>query len=161
MRVLCGCAGEFLEQPDPTVTTCTGNAATGAVTTVAPTGTIHTALDALVCAYSLRTGQTYANGATSYNAGVQGLLTDLGNVPRVGYQEINTPKLTYQVNDKNQVNFLFHRLRGEAAGAMAAAASSIHGLLRRTMEAGSRELLTVAAQEEFVSPARWFEPEGV
>jgi pyridoxine kinase len=57
--------------------------------------------------------------------------------------------------------FLFHRLRGEAAGAMAAAASSIHGLLRRTMEAGSRELLTVAAQEEFVRPGIWFEPEGV
>jgi pyridoxine kinase len=29
------------------------------------------------------------------------------------------------------------------------------------MEAGSRELLTVAAQQEFVSPTTWFEPEGV
>ena len=37
------------------------------------------------------------------------------------------------------------------------AASSTWGLLRRTFEAGSREILTVAAQDEFVSPTRVFE----
>jgi pyridoxine kinase len=34
--------------------------------------------------------------------------------------------------------------------------SSVFGLLRRTAEAGSREILTVAAQDEFVSPTRRF-----
>jgi pyridoxine kinase len=40
--------------------------------------------------------------------------------------------------------------------ALECAAASIHGLLRRTVEAGSRELLTVAAQEEFVAPSEAF-----
>ncbi len=57
--------------------------------------------------------------------------------------------------------FLFHRLHdGSAAGAMEAAGSSIWNLLRRTLEAGSREILTVAAQEEFVSPSRRFTSEA-
>ena len=46
-----------------------------------------------------------------------------------------------------------------ARSALAAAASSIYGLLRRTFEAGSREILLVAAQDEFVAPTQWFEPE--
>jgi len=55
--------------------------------------------------------------------------------------------------------FLFHRLRGPAPAALTAAASSIHGLLRRTAAAGSKELLTVAAQDEFVAPSRVFAAE--
>ena len=43
--------------------------------------------------------------------------------------------------------------------ALAAAASSVYGMLRRTAEAGSREILTVAAQEEFVAPSQWFHAE--
>jgi pyridoxine kinase len=41
--------------------------------------------------------------------------------------------------------------------ALEAAGSSIYGLLRRTEEAGSREILTVAAQGEFVAPSRVFQ----
>jgi pyridoxine kinase len=37
-----------------------------------------------------------------------------------------------------------------------AAGSSVHGLLRYTAEAGSREIQLIAAQEEFVSPSRLF-----
>ena len=33
---------------------------------------------------------------------------------------------------------------------------SVHGLLKRTAEAGSREILTVAAQDEFVRPSHSF-----
>jgi pyridoxine kinase len=58
--------------------------------------------------------------------------------------------------------FLYHRLRwGEARIAAASAASSIYGLLRRTAEAGSKEILTVEAQEEFVTPSRMFHAEPV
>jgi pyridoxine kinase len=39
---------------------------------------------------------------------------------------------------------------------MEAAGSSVHGLLRRTAEAGSREILTVAAQDEYVAPTTRF-----
>ena len=53
--------------------------------------------------------------------------------------------------------FLFHRLSsGSAVAALEAAGSSVYGLLRRTAEAGSREILTVAAQQEFVAPSRVF-----
>ncbi|MBV9748085.1 MAG: pyridoxal kinase PdxY [Acetobacteraceae bacterium] len=55
--------------------------------------------------------------------------------------------------------FLFHVLRsGSAAVALRAAGSSVYGLLRRTAEAGSPELATVAAQDEFVCPSETFEP---
>ena len=74
---------------------------------------------------------------------------------------LRTPKLDIAVNgagDAIAALFLVHFLASRApADALAAAASSIFGLLRRTAEAGSRELLLVEAQEEFVDPTRRFE----
>ncbi len=128
----------------------------GAVGTLAAAKAAITALQArgprCVMVTSLRTEETPAD-AVDLLAGEAGR-----------FWRLRTPRLAQAFNgagDAIAALFLFHRLRGEAAGAMAAAASSIHGLLRRTMEAGSRELLTVAAQEEFVRPGIWFEPEGV
>ncbi|MGK7868144.1 pyridoxal kinase PdxY [Falsiroseomonas sp. E2-1-a20] len=76
------------------------------------------------------------------------------------FHRIRTPLLPLNVNgagDAIAALFLFHRLRwGEPSVALSAAASSIYGLLRRTAEAGSREILTVAAQDEFVTPSRVF-----
>jgi pyridoxine kinase len=78
---------------------------------------------------------------------------------------LRTPRLALSVNgagDAIAALFLFHRLRtGSAAVAMAAAGSSVHGLLRRTLEAGSREILTVAAQQEFVAPSQVFNATAV
>ena len=74
---------------------------------------------------------------------------------------LRTPALPVHVNgagDAIAALFLFHRLRtGDVARALALAGSSIWGLLRRTAEAGSREILTVAAQDEFVQPSRMFD----
>ena len=39
------------------------------------------------------------------------------------------------------------------------AASSVYGLLAKTMEAGSREILLIAAQDELVQPTQVFEAE--
>src|SRR3984885_9126431 len=73
---------------------------------------------------------------------------------------LRTPRLPVSVNgagDAIAALFLFHRLStGNAVKAMEEAGSAVHGLLRRTAEAGSREILTVAAQDEFVSPATRF-----
>ena len=73
---------------------------------------------------------------------------------------LRTPRLGVTVNgagDAIAALFLFHRLRtGSAVAALEAAGSSVYGLLRRTEEAGSREILTVAAQEEFVAPSQVF-----
>jgi pyridoxine kinase len=76
------------------------------------------------------------------------------------FWRLSTPMLPVAVNgagDAIAALFLLHRLRsGSARAALEAAASSVFGLLRRTAEAGSREILTVAAQEEFVAPSRVF-----
>ncbi|EFH12677.1 pyridoxal kinase PdxY [Pseudoroseomonas cervicalis] len=81
-----------------------------------------------------------------------------------GFSRIRTPMLPLSVNgagDAIAALFLFHRLTsGSAQAALGAAASSVYGLLRRTSEAASREILTVAAQEEFVAPSRVFLPEA-
>jgi pyridoxine kinase len=73
---------------------------------------------------------------------------------------LRTPRLPVAVNgagDAIAALFLFHRLQtGSAVAALEAAGSAIYGLLKRTAEAGSREILTVAAQQEFVTPSTWF-----
>ncbi len=72
------------------------------------------------------------------------------------FHRLRTPRLPIVVNgagDAIAALFLFHCLDlDDPVAAMEAAGSSIHGLLRRTYEAGSREILIVAAQEEFVTP---------
>ncbi|GJD51548.1 Pyridoxal kinase PdxY [Methylobacterium crusticola] len=78
---------------------------------------------------------------------------------------LRTPRLSLSVNgagDATAALFLVHYARSRSAGeALGAAAASVFGLLRRTAEAGSREILTVAAQDEFVSPSRTFPVEAV
>jgi pyridoxine kinase len=73
---------------------------------------------------------------------------------------LRTPKLPISANgagDAIAALFLYHRLRtGSAVAALEGAGSSIFGLMRRTSEAGSREILTVAAQDEFVTPSQRF-----
>ena len=74
---------------------------------------------------------------------------------------LRTPRLPVSVNgagDAIAALFLYHRLRtGSAVAALEAAGSSVHGLLRRTAEAGSREIQLIAAQEEFVAPSQVFQ----
>ena len=50
---------------------------------------------------------------------------------------------------------------GSAADAMSRAASSIFGVLKRTAEVHSREILLVDAQDELVNPTELFEPEKI
>ena len=81
------------------------------------------------------------------------------------FHRLRTPQLPIQANgagDAIAALFLFHRLAtGSAWTALERAGSSVHGLLARTSEAGSRELLTVQAQDEFVSPSSLFAPETI
>ena len=54
--------------------------------------------------------------------------------------------------------FLAHWLDTRSAGeALGRAAASVFGLLRMTAEASSREILLVAAQDEYVTPTRTFD----
>jgi pyridoxine kinase len=81
------------------------------------------------------------------------------------HYRVRTPKLGVSVNgagDAVAALFLAHWLRTRSAGeALGQAAASVFGLLKATADAGSREILLVAAQDEFVSPTRTFEVEEV
>jgi len=76
---------------------------------------------------------------------------------------LRTPRLELNVNgagDAIAAVFYVHWLRtGSAAEALALAGSAIFGVLKRTADAGSRELVTVAAQEEWVRPSLMLRPE--
>ena len=88
---------------------------------------------------------------------------DLLVVAPDGCHRLRTPLLPMSPNGAGDIMaalFLFHILRGgSASAAMANAAASVHGILRRTLEAGSRELLLIEAQEELLTPTRRFTPE--
>jgi outer membrane receptor protein involved in Fe transport len=75
-----------------------------------------TTLDQDVCALAARQKISYAAAATDYNNAINALSGDIGEVSRAGYQEINTPKLDWQINDKEHVSVLFHRLRWDSPG---------------------------------------------
>jgi pyridoxine kinase len=78
---------------------------------------------------------------------------------------VRTPRLGVSVNgagDAIAALFLAHWLdTRSAAEALGRAAASVFGLLARTEAAGSREILLVAAQDEFVAPSRTFAVEEV
>jgi pyridoxine kinase len=82
-----------------------------------------------------------------------------------GRFRLRTPLLDMSGNgagDAIAALFFFHILKsGSTADALSKAASSVFGLLARTQEAGARELLLVAAQEEFVRPSRLFRAEAL
>ncbi|MGD0481973.1 MAG: TonB-dependent receptor [Terracidiphilus sp.] len=100
----------FYATPNAT-TTGTCNLATGYLS-----GDTNT-FDETACTLAAREGlSSYAAGASAYTAGIASFLPDLGLVPRTGYQEINTPKIDWQVNQKNRASFLYHRLRWDAPG---------------------------------------------
>jgi pyridoxine kinase len=81
------------------------------------------------------------------------------------FWRVRTPRLSLAVNGAGDVIaalFFVHYARGRsAATALGQAASSVYGLLKRTEEAGSREILMVAAQDEFVAPTHRFVAERV
>ncbi|GJE28246.1 pyridoxal kinase PdxY [Methylobacterium organophilum] len=83
-----------------------------------------------------------------------------------GFWRVRTPRLDLKAvsgaGDAVAALYLVHYARtGSAALALGMAAASIHGLLRCTAEAGASELLTVAAQDEFVAPSATFPVEAV
>ncbi|MDX7953137.1 pyridoxal kinase PdxY [Lichenihabitans sp. Uapishka_5] len=82
-----------------------------------------------------------------------------------GLWRVRTPRLDISVNgagDAIAALFFVHLLDTRSAPeALSRAASAVHGLLRHTLEAGSREIALVAAQDEFVRPSRTFAAEAI
>jgi hypothetical protein len=97
------------------------------------TGTDSNTIDPQVCLLAAR--QTAAGNPTSFaeaaaiwNTQIAALNSDLGRVPRFGNQEINTPKLDWQINQKERVSFLYHRLRWDSPGGVQTQASNNYGV---------------------------------
>lgn len=84
---------------------------------------------------------------------------------KTGCFRLRTPKLPLAVSgagDAIAALFFAHYLRaGRIDDALSRAGSSIFGVLVKTAEAGVREIQLVAAQDEFVTPSRLFEPERI
>ena len=82
-----------------------------------------------------------------------------------GCFRVRTPLLDINVNGAGDaiaaLFFLYVLQSGSTADALSRAASAIFGVLKRTQEAGARELLLVAAQEELVRPSRVFRAEAL
>jgi hypothetical protein len=105
-------------------------------TTGALAGAPATAINDLnACALAARQGISYVQAsydwaamlygsanvsASSYSGATAitdlGLNSDLGQVSRFGFQEINTPKLDWQISPKQHWSALFHRLRWDSPG---------------------------------------------
>lgn len=92
----------------------------------------------------------------------EGVIDLLASGPQ-GRFRVRTPLLPVAVNgagDAIAALFFVHYLQTRDAGeALARAASSVYGLLKRTAAAGSREILLIEAQDEFVTPTTMFEAE--
>jgi pyridoxine kinase len=86
---------------------------------------------------------------------------DMLAMERGAFHRLRTPRLPLNVNgagDAIAALFLFHTLAGRsAAEAMAASGASLHGILAATAAAGVRELQTIAAQQELVTPSARFD----
>ena len=82
-----------------------------------------------------------------------------------GCFRLRTPLLPLSINGGGYAIaalFFAHWLRsGSAAEALGKAGSSLFGVLKATADRGSREILLVEPQEEFVKPSQLFEPERV
>ena len=119
--------GTFFAIPDAATTGAANTVTTGGVTYTCNLATGYLApnsgktaapsLDAQTCALAAREGLgSYGAGVLAYENGLTALNSDLGTVPRIGDQEINTPKLDWQINSKNRLALLYHRLRWDSPG---------------------------------------------
>jgi pyridoxine kinase len=82
-----------------------------------------------------------------------------------GVYRLRTPKLPISINgagDLIAALFFAHLLRsGSAAVALSQSASAVFGMLKRTAQAGSREILLIEAQDELVKPTTIFHAESL
>jgi pyridoxine kinase len=110
--------------------------------------TVHALGPRVVLATSLRLDDTPADAL------------DLIASDGLGRFRLRTPLLPLTANGAGDLIaalfFAHHLTAGSAAEALSLAASSLFGVLSRTADQGSREMLLVDAQEEFVHPSRVF-----
>jgi hypothetical protein len=80
-------------------------------------------IDGYACALAARQQISYATAVTDWSSAITALAGDIGQVARSGYQEINTPKLDYQINSKEHLSILYHRLNWDSPGGVQTAST--------------------------------------
>ena len=82
-----------------------------------------------------------------------------------GLWRLRTPNLPISVNGSGDLfaALFFHHWLGahDTRDALSRATSSVHAIVKATLDSGSRELSLIAAQEEFTSPSQLFDAETV
>jgi pyridoxine kinase len=82
-----------------------------------------------------------------------------------GFWRVRTPNLPISVNGSGDLfaALFFHHWLGahDTRDALSRATSSVHAIVKATLDSGSRELSLIAAQEEFTSPSQLFAAEAV
>jgi pyridoxine kinase len=82
-----------------------------------------------------------------------------------GLWRLRTPNLPISVNGSGDLFaalFFHHWLEAhDTRDALSRATSSVHAIVKATLNSGSRELSLIAAQEEFISPSQLFAAETV
>ncbi len=117
-----------------TLTPATPTAAGNGYLSGDTSATTQKTVDAETCTLAARQGITYAQAAQDWTSLISGGtlhngLTDLGlnsalgQVSRFGYQEINTPKIDWQINQNEHFSVLYHRLRWDSPGGVQTSAS--------------------------------------
>jgi outer membrane receptor protein involved in Fe transport len=71
---------------------------------------------------------TYEAGASAYSTELTNLLTDMGTVPRTGSEVLNSPKLDWQIDGKNHLSALYHRLRWDSPGGVQTQATNNYSI---------------------------------
>ena len=70
----------------------------------------------------------YATAVSDYNAGLQGLLSETGPVPRKGQATIFLPKVDWTINSKNHATFEVNRMRWGSPAGIQTQASNTFGI---------------------------------
>lgn len=84
-------------------------------------------VDAQACVLQARLKlPTYAAAVSLYNTDLGAVSQQLGPVARYGDQDINLPKLDWQINQKNHVSFLYNRLRWDSPGGVQTQATNTY-----------------------------------
>ncbi len=126
--------GSFFTLPDTALATgynCNTTGANAGYITPPSGGTAASSVDQQACELAARIpslGGTYAAGATAYSTQLTNLLSDIGAVTRTGDEVLNTPKLDWQINGKNHLSVLYHRLRWDSPGGVQTQATNTYAI---------------------------------
>jgi pyridoxine kinase len=127
----------------------TGNAVSSRADLVAACDRLHSMGPKVILVTSVLTDETPAASIDLLASGPDGRFL------------LRTPRLDVALNGAGDaiaaLFFLHWKRTGSAAAALRDAGSSVYAVLRRTFEAGSRELLMVESQDELVRPSTVFE----